>query len=77
VNKDALDKVSRKVTRQFPEMKSVHPTVRSQSKSGDRKEEFLLVYKGNVELPGGRKMSRVVRVVADEKGNVVRMSTSK
>ena len=39
--------------------------------------EFLLTYKGKVELPGGRKISRIVRVVADERGRIIKMSTLK
>ena len=72
----AIKKVTRKVTRQFPEMKGAQPTVRRRSGSGNKKQ-FELTYKGKVEVPGGRTLRRVVRVVADEGGGVIRMSTSK
>lgn len=72
----AIKKVTRKVTKQFPEMKGAKPTVRRRSSSGN-KIQFELTYKGKVEVPGGRTLRRVVRVVADESGSVIRMSTSK
>lgn len=72
----AIKKVTRKVTKQFPEMKGSNPTVRRRSGSG-KFEQFELTYKGKVDVPGGRTLRRVVRVVADEHGSVIRMSTSK
>jgi hypothetical protein len=77
MNRDAVEKVNRKVTKQFPEFKSVRPSVRSQSKSTNRVQKFTLTYKGKAALPNGRMISRIVRVVADENGKVIRMSTSK
>ncbi len=72
----AVEKVSRKVAKQFPEMKGRKPSIKSQS-SGKKDMRFVLTYKANVELPGGRNLRRVVRVVADQKGKIIRMSTSK
>lgn len=69
------DRISRHVFRSFPEMKGVRPTVKRQP--GGNGAQFLLVYKGQAALPGGRRMMRIVRVVADERGSIVRMSTSR
>ena len=77
MNRDAIDKINRKVSKQFPELKSVRPSVRSQSKSTNKLQKFTLTYKGKAALPNGRTISRIVRVVADENGKVIRMSTSK
>lgn len=71
----AKEKVNREVGRSFPELKGVKPSVRSQRR-GDQ-EQYLLVYKGSAELPTGKTIKRVVRVVADEKGKIIRMSTSR
>lgn len=71
-----ITRLSRTVTRKYPEMASVKPSVRKQSKPGGG-TQFLLTYKGKAQLPGGRTMSRIVRVVADENGRLLRMSTSK
>jgi hypothetical protein len=72
-----IEKITRKVTAQFPEMKSVRPSVRPQGARRNGKSQYLLLYKGSVEVPGGRRMRRVVRVVADSEGRVLRMSTSR
>jgi len=77
VKREAIAKVSRKVSKQFPEMKSVRPSVRSQSSSKNGNQRYTLTYKGKAALPGGREISRIVRVVTDENGKVFKMSTSK
>lgn len=70
-----ISKIRRHVVRSYPEMKDATPSVKRKSGNGEGK--FQLTFKAKAELPGGRKMSRVVRVVADERGNVLRMSSSK
>ncbi len=71
-----VQKISRQVLKTFPEMAGVSPTVRAQS--GGRDDGLqLLTYKGKATLPGGRTLTRIVRVVADERGRIVRISTSK
>lgn len=76
VKKSVRNRISREVSSSFPEMKGVKPSVSSQGERGGR-EQYLLVYKGTAELPNGKTMPRVVRVVADEKGKILRMSTSR
>ncbi len=71
-----IQKLTRSVGKKFPEMNKVRPSVREQS-STKGNVQFLLTYKGKAELPGGRKISRIVRVVADERGRIIKMSTSK
>ena len=77
MDREAIDKVNRHVSKQFPEMRSTRPTVRVESSSRNGKQKFALTYKGKADLPNGRTISRVVRVVADENGKVIKMSTSK
>jgi hypothetical protein len=77
VKSSAIEKVKREVARQFPEMTGIKPSVRKQGSKKNQDDQYLLTFKGTVELPGGKKMSRIVRVVADERGHVVKMSTSK
>jgi hypothetical protein len=77
MDKGTLEQVSRHVAKKFPEMAGVRPTIRRQGNSSSDDACFVLTYKGKAELPGGRKMSRIVRVVANESGRVIRMSTSK
>jgi len=73
----ALKKVTRKVGRQFPELKDAQPTIKRQITKGNGKDHYVLTFKGEAELPGGRSIKRIVRVVADSSGKVIRMSTSK
>jgi hypothetical protein len=77
VNQNALIKVSKKVIKQFPEMDGVKPSIKAQNPPGNIREQFLLTFKGKADLPGGSKLNRIVRVVADEKGRVIRISTSR
>ena len=76
-DKELTRAVSKTVTRKFPEMDGVRPTVKHQKGSGGDLAQILLTYKGKVELPGGKSMKRVVRVVADERGHIKKISTSK
>ena len=71
-----IQKITKKVARQFPEMQGVRPAIRQQSTPNNTKQ-FTLTYKGMANLPGGKTMKRIVRVVADPKGKVIRMSTSR
>lgn len=76
-----IESVSQTVYRQFPEMRGARPTVQAQSapgaKSAGEAPRHLLTFKGQVDGAGGRKMLRVVRVVADDYGKILKISTSK
>lgn len=72
-----VSEITRKVVKQFPELDGVEPAVRRQGVPGNGASQFLLTYKGIAELPGGKTMKRIVRVVADESGRVIRISTSR
>ena len=74
MKKEAVEKITRTVVRQFPEMDGVRPSVKSDESGNDR---YLMTYKGAFDLPDGNTMKRIVRVVASEKGDVIRMSTSR
>jgi hypothetical protein len=70
IENSTVEKISQRVYREYPEMRGARPSV---SQAGDR---CTLIYKASVRTPAG-PMARVVRVVADERGRIVRMSTSK
>ena len=70
VDNSAVEKINQRVYREYPEMRGTRPSV-SQGEN-----PCTLVYKASVHTPAG-PMARVVRVVADEHGRVVRVSTSK
>lgn len=76
MEKGTIQKVTRQVLRTFPEMDGVAPTVRAQP-GGNDSALVLLTYKGKAALPGGKSLTRIVRVVADERGRILRISTSR
>ena len=71
MNEQAIDKVTRAVVKQFPEMREARPSIKS------RGDEYLVTYKGSADLPGGKTMKRIVRVVADDRGEIIKLSTSR
>ena len=71
MKQEVLNKVTRTVVRQFPEMGGVRPAVKAQG------DQYLVTFRGSAELPGGKTMKRIVRVVTDDRGHVLKMSTSR
>ena len=75
-----IDAISRQVYRQFPEVQDARPAVQSQAGAKDLTaglDRFVLTFKGRGQGPGGKSIARIVRVVADERGKILRMSTSR
>ncbi len=76
-----IDSISSQVYRQFPEVKDARPIVQNQpgakgpEAGGDGR--YLLTFKGRGQGPGGQTINRIVRVVADARGKVVKVSTSR
>jgi hypothetical protein len=70
IDNAAVEKINQRVYREYPEMRGTRPSIAP----GDKR--CTLVYKARVATPAG-PMARVVRVVADEAGRIVRISTSK
>jgi hypothetical protein len=71
--------ISRQVYRQFPEVKDASPSVQDQAgaKSLNGGSRYTLTYRGRGQGPGGKAINRIVRVVADDRGHVLKMSTSR
>ena len=84
---EQIDGIARQIYRQFPEVKDTRPVVQNQPLaklpkapgSGLTAEanRFLLTFKGKGQGPGGQAIVRIIRVVADERGKVIKISTSK
>ncbi len=76
-----VTQISRQVYKDFPELKGSKPSIKSQGapKTGKSMgiERFLLTFKSNITLPSGNSMQRVVRVIADQNGKVIKKTTSK
>jgi hypothetical protein len=75
-----IDSIARQVYRQFPEVRDSHPAVQNQpgiKSPGGLNTRYLLTFKGRGQGPGGQNIVRIVRVVADERGKVLKISTSR
>jgi len=75
-----IDAIARQVYRQFPEIKDARPQVQDQAAAkavGADGSRFVLTFKGKGQGPGGQSILRIVRVVADERGKVLKISTSR
>jgi len=72
MDSSAVDQVCQSVYRQFPELRGAHPSVRNQAGG-----QFLLIFSGQAKAADGKTISRTVRVTANEKGSIVKLSTSR
>ena len=68
----SIQKVSEKVSAKYPKLSGKHPKVTEQSPG-----RYLLIYAFEDELPSGKTIHQQVRVVADEEGNISKMSVSR
>lgn len=68
----AINHVCQSVYRQFPELHGVHPSVHCQPGG-----KYLLTFNGKVRTADGKTLPRTVRVTADEKGSILKLSTSR
>lgn len=75
-----IDVISRQVYRQFPEVRDARPAVQNQpgaKAAVGNSNRYILTYKGRGRGPGGQTINRIVRVVADDRGKVLKVSTSR
>jgi hypothetical protein len=68
----ALQKVSEKVCKKYPKLSG-----KASESHGAVSGRYLLIYAFADELPGGKSIQQQVRVVADEEGNISKMSVSR
>jgi hypothetical protein len=71
MDSNLISKISRQVFHDFPEVKESSPRVQAQG------ENFLLIFKGSAKTSDGRTIPRVVRVVANAKGDILKITTSR
>jgi hypothetical protein len=71
----SIQRIEEQIYRRFPEVAGARPKV-TQQKSA-RAANYLLTFNGRGEGPGGRSIRRTVRVVADEGGKILKVSTSR
>jgi hypothetical protein len=76
MNKEVVKKISKHVYSRFPEMKGSKPKIK-QSKIAARDQNYIFTYNTTAQGPGSRTLPRFVRVVVDQRGKIIRMSTSR
>jgi hypothetical protein len=69
------DAICQRVYRRFPMLDGVRPSVKRQRAQGQ--DHFLLRFETIVSLENGSKMTTLVRVVANEKGKILKMTSSR
>jgi hypothetical protein len=75
-----IKSISQDVYRRFPEFVGIQPKVQKQassSKASGGSQTFLLIYKGQASLPDQKTLPRWVRVVANEQGKILKITTSR
>ena len=90
--KGKVNQITRQVYKQFPEMKGAEPKITPQNTparangSGKKQQKtisqenasrYLLTFNGKAELPNGHTIHRVVRVISDGRGKIIKITTSR
>jgi hypothetical protein len=81
LNSSQIENISRQIYRQFPEVRDARPMIQNQAGAKAAgiggTDQYVLTFRGSGQGPGGRTISRIVRVVADDRGKVLKVSTSR
>ncbi len=67
-----IAKINEEVYKQFPYLKDITPVIKT-----EREGVFHFQYKGSVQTANQRTLPIIVNVVADEKGNITKLTTSR
>lgn len=81
MNRDLLQAINQEVYRRFPEVKDRRPKIQKQEVAAFRaivkSPTYLLIYQGQALTVGKKVLPRLVRVVVNEQGKILKMSTSR
>jgi hypothetical protein len=71
--------IKQQIYRQFPEVSGQEPNVKTQAsaKTPGNAPSYLITFKGRVTQPSGPTFSRTVRVVANNDGRILKVTTSR
>lgn len=74
-----LSSICKQVYQKYPEVSGADPkiTVQKSPAGGKAESSYLLTFKGSATGADGKKISSVVRVVANENGKILKISSSK
>jgi len=81
-----IKRITSQVNKRFPEVIGSEPKIRAQTSSHTRNNEsegngrnggnYLLIYQGKIRTQSGQSMLRLVRVVVNAQGKIIKISTS-
>jgi hypothetical protein len=74
---EMVQSISKQVYRRFPEFKGIKPKVRSQPTPKTDHKTYLLTYATRARIDEERFLDRWIRVVVDESGKIIKISTSR
>lgn len=74
-----ISRISKQIAQQFPEVAGAAPSIKAQAaaKGAGQSLTYLFTYKSRVDQPGGFAINRAVRVVANETGRILKITTSR
>lgn len=71
-----IDNICNQVYKRFPEVDGAVPKIVPQPVQGEH-ANFLLTFRGHGTTEDGKQIQRLVRVVASEKGKIIKVTTSR
>jgi hypothetical protein len=77
MKKEILQKVSQNIYRRFPELKGRKPRVQRQPNRNTGASNYMLIFRGQVNTADNRILPRWVRVLVNERGKILRITTSR
>jgi hypothetical protein len=79
MNQKTINKISKTVYRQFPEVRGSKPKIKQhpQAKAKNVDPSYVLTYRTVTFVASGRRFPRHVRVIANPNGKILRVSTSR
>lgn len=72
MDNESLEKVNQQIYKQFPYMKDVIPTVKEIHEG-----VYQLHYSGSVQTANNQTLPIIVKVKADDQGNIQKLTTSR
>ena len=76
-----VNSITKTIIRRFPEVAGKRPKVQRHNtpipKNTNVTPTFVLIYQGTGSNPSGKALPRRVRVVADAKGKIIKITTSR
>jgi len=77
MNQELLNRVNQEIYRRFPEVKGKRPKVQAQNTQRASGSSYLLVYHNQVKTEDQRLLTRNIRVVINETGKILKVTTSR